>query len=94
MNRFVIENMGISGFFFHRRVGSYRPGWPENDPSTIIAHNHAFIQGLKNTLYLLKPLRSSNADSMPLFQTARRSCVSSERLPNSPRLIAIRKNVY
>src|SRR5882672_1765424 len=64
------------------------------DPSTIIAHNHAFIQGLKNALHLLKPPRSLNAHRMPLFQTARRSCVSSERPPSSPRLIAIRKNVY
>ena len=61
------------------------------DPSTLIAHNHAFIQGLKNALHLLKPLRSVNAHKMPLFQTARRSCLSSEGLPSSPRLIAIRK---
>src|SRR5215469_15237522 len=61
------------------------------DPSTIIAHNHAFIQGLKNALHMLKPLRSVNVHRMPLFQTVRRSRVLSERLPSNPRLVATRK---
>jgi hypothetical protein len=51
------------------------------DPSTIIAHDHAFIQGLKNALHLLKPLRSLNSHRMPLFPTVRRSCFSAPKQP-------------